>query len=73
MGNLKFGWSEVDITPTEKIALRGEFFERVTNEVETPISITSLAIEGDGDQVVFCSCDLVGVEEDLMDLTKQIL
>lgn len=64
-GNLKFGWAEVDITPKEKIALRGEFYERVTNEVETPISITALAIESEGEQAVFCSCDLVVINRDL--------
>ena len=42
---LKFGWFETDITPKQKIALEGEFFERVTDEVETPITVTALAIE----------------------------
>ncbi|MCQ2413420.1 MAG: hypothetical protein MJ082_01305 [Clostridia bacterium] len=65
MNQVKFGWAEVDITPTEKIALRGEFFERVTNEVETPISFTALAVESDGDQAVIVSADLVGISNDL--------
>jgi len=59
--SVKFGWAEVDITPKEKIALCGEFYERVTNEVETPITVTALAIESDGAQAVFCSCDTEGV------------
>ncbi len=63
---IKFGWSEVDITPKEKIALCGEFFERVTNEVETPITVTAFAVEEDGAQAVFCSCDLEGVNESLV-------
>lgn len=63
---IKFGWSEVDITPTEKISLFGEFFERVTNEVETPITVTAFAVEGNGAQAVFCSCDLEGVNESLV-------
>ena len=33
---IQFGWAEVDITPKEKIALAGEFFERATKEVDTP-------------------------------------
>ena len=56
--SIKFGWSEVDITPTEKIALFIEFFERVTNEVETPITVTAFAVEAGQTQAVFCSCDL---------------
>ena len=64
---LKFGWFETDITPKQKIALEGEFFERVTDEVETPITVTALAIEADGEQAVFCSCDLVHITEELVE------
>ena len=64
---LKFGWFETDITPKQKIALEGEFFERITDEVETPITVTALAIEADGEQVVFCSCDLVHITEELVE------
>lgn len=73
MNQLKFGWAEYDITPTEKIALQGEFFERVTNEVETPITVTAFAVESDGDQAVFCSCDLVEVNKDLLARTREKL
>ncbi len=62
---MKFGWSEIDITPKEPISLAGEFFERVTKEVETPISVTALAIEEKGEQSVFVSCDLVVITEEL--------
>ena len=64
---LKFGWFETDITPKQKIALEGEFFERITDEVETPITVTALAIEADGEQAVFCSCDLVHITEELVE------
>ncbi len=68
--SLQFGWAEVDITPKEKIALCGEFFERVTNEVETPITVTAFAIESGKEQVVFCSCDLEGVNESLVNRAR---
>ena len=73
MGNVKFGWAEIDITPTEKISLAGEFFERATNKVETPITVTALAIETDGEQAVLCSCDLVGIRTDLIEETRRKL
>lgn len=73
MGKVKFGWAEIDITPTEKISLAGEFFERATNKVETPITMTALAIEADGEQAVFCSCDLVSVNTSLMAETRRKL
>ena len=60
-----FGWAETDITPREKIALAGQFYERATTEVETPITVTALAIETASDQTVLCSCDIAHVTEEL--------
>ena len=65
MSRIRFGWSEVSLVPDRPISLAGEFFERVTSEVETPITVTTLAVEEDGEQAFFCSCDLEGVGRDL--------
>ena len=46
------GWSEVSITPEGKrIRLAGQFAERISEYVETPITVTALAIESDGDEI----------------------
>ena len=60
MGQMKFGWSEVSLLPPagRKVNAVGQFYERITDEVETPITATALAIEGDGDCAIICSCDL---------------
>ncbi len=71
MKNLQFGWAEVDITPKQKISLAGEFFERVTNEVETPITITALAIKSGDEQAIICVCDLVGVYDYLVERARE--
>lgn len=63
---IKIGWAEENITPTRKIRLMGEFFERVTSFVETPISVTAFAVERGGDCAVFCSCDLVEIYDILV-------
>lgn len=68
---IKLGWAEVDITPTEKINLAGQFFERITNEVESPITMTALAVESGDEQMILCSCDLVAVSYNLMDLARE--
>lgn len=68
---IKFGWAETDITPTQKIALAGEFFERATNDVETPITITALAIEANGEQTIFCSCDIVVITSELVECVRE--
>ena len=68
---IKFGWAETDITPKQKIALDGEFFERATDEVETPITVTALAIEANGEQAIFCSCDVVVITEELVKCVRE--
>ena len=66
MAKIKAGWAEVSITPDKRISLSGQFFERISEYVETEITVTALAIESNGEQVVFCSCDLVGVDDNLI-------
>ena len=70
---LKIGWSEKDITPKKKIGLDGQFYERITGEVESPLAVTAWAVESDGDSMVICSCDLLGVGEKLVDMVAQRL
>ena len=66
MAKLKFGWGEVSLVPEgKKINLAGQFYERITDEVRDPISVTALAIEGD-DVAIFCSCDLESTSYSLL-------
>ncbi len=66
MSQIKIGWSEVSITPDRKILLTGQFYERVSEYVETPITVTAMAVECGGEQMVICSCDLTGIGKTLM-------
>ena len=72
---LKFGWAEVDITPKKgtKIGLAGQFFERITDEVESPITVTAFTIESGNDYVIMCACDLVSVADNLNKRVKERL
>ena len=73
MSKIKIGWSEVDITPKKgtKIGLAGQFFERITDEVESPITVTAFALESGDDQMIICACDLVSIGVNLVDLVKE--
>lgn len=62
---IKIGWSEVDITPKEKIGLAGQFFERITDKVESPVTVTAFALESGNEQMIICSCDLVAIGNNL--------
>ena len=45
MSNLKFGWSEISITPDKKVSLAGQFAERISEYVEKPVTATAMAVE----------------------------
>ena len=74
MSKLKFGWSEVSLIPEgKKINLAGQFYERITDLVRDPISVTALAVEGDGELAIFCACDLVSTSYALLESVRNIL
>ena len=75
MNKIKIGWAEVDITPKkgQKIGLAGQFFERNTDEVESPISVTAFAVESGNENMIICSCDLGAIGDNLNLLTKEKL
>ena len=66
MNKLKIGWAEISITPDKKIALAGQFAERISEYVETPITVTALAVSDGEEQMIICSCDLAGIGENLV-------
>ncbi len=61
MEKIKIGWSSVDITPKEKISLAGQFFERISDEVESPLAVIAMAVESGDDQMIICAVDLAHV------------
>ncbi len=66
MSQIKFGWSEVSlVSENRKVELVGQFYERISDEVETPVTATALAIECDGDCAIFVSCDLTSTSRAL--------
>ncbi len=59
MNKIKIGWSEVSIVPEgRRVDLDGQFYERISGEVETPVSVTAMAVECGDDHMVFVGCDL---------------
>ncbi len=75
MAQVKIGWAEVDMTPKKgtKISLAGQFFERITDEVESPITVTAFALESGNDQMVIAACDIVAIGTNVMDEVRNKL
>lgn len=70
---MKIGWAEESITPDRKVRLAGQFFERISEYVETPITVTALAVENGGEQLILCSCDLIYTSENLLAAVRKEL
>ncbi len=71
---LKIGWASCDITPRAfPVLIAGQFHARVSEGVDDPLSATALALESGEDQVIFVSCDLVGISQELQDAVRSRL
>ena len=45
MGTLKIGWAEESLVPDKKVSLAGQFYERISETVESEICATAMAVE----------------------------
>ena len=70
---MKIGWSEKSITPDKRISLAGQFAERISEYVEKPLTVTAMAVEQDGEQLVLCSMDLESVRWNLVEAVRERL
>lgn len=74
MNQIQIGWSEVSLVPEgRKVSLSGQFYERISDVVETPISVTVLAISCGEASAIFCSCDLVSTSHRLLEAVRERL
>ena len=74
MNQVQIGWSEVSLVPEgRKVSLSGQFYERISDVVETPISVTALAISCGDASAIFCSCDLVSTSYRLLEAVRERL
>ena len=73
MSQFRIGWAEADITPAKKVSLVGQFAERISEYVEKPLTATAMAVSTEDEQLVLCSCDLVGISYTLVDAVREKL
>jgi hypothetical protein len=74
---LLVGAASADITPSQPVALDGQFELRVSRKVDTPITANVVALESrEGDRsldaAVMVSCDLVAISDTLLDEVRQV-
>jgi len=76
---LLIGWAMSDITPEGPVSLWGQYYERISEYVQSPLKATAFAIEsvnddGSKEQAIMVSFDLLyinkALQESLRDLVK---
>ncbi|MBI3462765.1 MAG: hypothetical protein HY000_06855, partial [Planctomycetes bacterium] len=72
------GAATTSITPDSPVALSGQMRTRISRGVESPITVTALALESrDGDKVrdqaIMVACDLVAIREGILEGVRQRL
>ena len=70
MGKLLIGWAEESIVPDKKVSLAGQFFERISEYVESEISVTAMAVQADGDEMIMVSADVSKVEPAILQMAR---
>ena len=71
MNELLIGWAEESLVPQKKVRLAGQFYERISEYVESEITATAMAVESNGEQMIMVSADLTGIPEFLMDMIRE--
>ena len=69
--SLLIGWAEESLVPSKKVDLAGQFFERISEYVESEISVTAMAVESDGDMMIIASADVVSLPIGLIDVARE--
>lgn len=71
MEKVLIGWAEESLVPEKKVSLAGQFYERISDHVETEISATAMAIEGGDQKAIIISCDLTNISADLGKMIRE--
>ena len=73
MSKFLLGWDEQSIVPKKKVKLDGQFFERISDYVETDITVTAMAVDTGNDSMIAVSCDLVGIKRNIIEIARKKL
>ncbi len=75
---LRIGWAKRDITPEGPVSLWGQYYERISHYVQSPLMATAFAIEsvntnGFNEQAIMVSLDLLYINKALQDSLRDLV
>lgn len=68
---MMIGLAEVDITPLKTVALVGQFYERISEYVETPLKMEALVVKKGDEQMTLIACDLTSISDTYVDMVRE--
>lgn len=71
MAKLYIGWAEESLVPEKKVSLAGQFYERISDYVESPISVTACAVQSADQQAILLSVDIVSLQDTLINAIRE--
>ena len=73
MNDFKIGWAEESIVPDKRAMLPGQMYERISDHVESEITVTAMAVESGAEKAIIVSCDIIKVSDALMRKAREKL
>ncbi len=67
------GWAEESIVPAKKVRLAGQFYERISEYVESDITVTAMAVESGEEQMILASVDVEGMTDNHIKIARKKL
>lgn len=71
MSKLLVGFAEESLVHEKRIRLAGQFYERLSEGIESEITATAMAVTSGGEQMIMVSGDLTSVPEYLLGLVRE--
>lgn len=71
MDKLLIGFAEESLVSDKRIRLYGQFYERISEYVESEITATAMAVSSGGEEMILVSADLTGAPTFLMDIIRK--
>lgn len=67
MEKLYIGWAEESLVPKKRVSLAGQFYERISDYVESPITATACAVQSGDQCAILVSVDIVSLQQELIE------
>lgn len=71
--SIYIGWAEESLVPEKKVSLAGQFYERISEYVESEITATAMAVESGGEQMILVSADIPSITDNQLDIAREKL